>query len=218
MVELSVSTNTSPKDESTTAIGRHYPPGPGLRDSVTILPTQRGYPDSGTQGHGGQIATPLTSPRAGARGSVHAQVGPPGPRCCWPSRVSGTAAPSVCWWTRWPPATTWPSTTKWPSSSLAPTPWPASSREAGTPVHDLGAHSNLDLRWLMAFRRLLLEHGYAIVHFHLPYTAALGRLVVAHAPPSPPAGDRLHRAQSLEQGLTPGQAASTGPRSGATAP
>ena len=52
----------------------------------------------------------------------------------------------------------------------------------GTPVHDLGAVSNLDLRWLMAFRRLLRRHPVDIVHFHLPYTAALGRLVVATLP------------------------------------
>ena len=52
----------------------------------------------------------------------------------------------------------------------------------GTTVHPLGAVGNLDLRWLLAFRRLLLSHHYDIVHFHLPYTAALGRLVVASLP------------------------------------
>jgi L-malate glycosyltransferase len=55
-------------------------------------------------------------------------------------------------------------------------------RDAGTPVHDLGAERSLDLRWLASFRRLLLGHRYAIVHFHLPYTAALGRLVILTLP------------------------------------
>ncbi len=54
--------------------------------------------------------------------------------------------------------------------------------DAGTPVHDLGASRSLDLRWLWSFRRLLVDHRYAIVHFHLPYTAALGRLVVLSLP------------------------------------
>jgi glycosyltransferase involved in cell wall biosynthesis len=54
----------------------------------------------------------------------------------------------------------------------------------GTPVHDLGAAGNLDLRWLAALRRLLLGGEFDIVHFHLPYTAALGRLVVASLPRS----------------------------------
>ncbi len=55
-------------------------------------------------------------------------------------------------------------------------------RAGGTPVHGLGATSNLDLRWMGAFRRLLAAGDFAIVHFHLPYTAALGRLVVATLP------------------------------------
>ncbi len=55
-------------------------------------------------------------------------------------------------------------------------------RDGGTPVHDLGADRSLDLRWLASFRRLLLDHRYAIVHFHLPYTAALGRLVILTLP------------------------------------
>jgi glycosyltransferase involved in cell wall biosynthesis len=53
----------------------------------------------------------------------------------------------------------------------------------GTPVHNLGARHNLDPRWLRAFRRLLLSGEYDIVHFHLPYTAALGRLVIRTLPP-----------------------------------
>jgi len=55
-------------------------------------------------------------------------------------------------------------------------------RSNGTAVHPLGAVGNLDLRWLPAFRRLLLDNDYDIVHFHLPYTAAFGRLVVATLP------------------------------------
>jgi len=52
----------------------------------------------------------------------------------------------------------------------------------GTRVHNLGARRNLDLRWMPAFRRLLLADDFDVVHFHLPYTAALGRLVVASLP------------------------------------
>jgi glycosyltransferase involved in cell wall biosynthesis len=52
----------------------------------------------------------------------------------------------------------------------------------GTPVHSLGSTGNLDLRWMVHFRRLLVDRSYDIVHFHLPYTAALGRLVVATLP------------------------------------
>ena len=55
----------------------------------------------------------------------------------------------------------------------------------GTPVHDLGGSGNLDLSWTRAFRRLLVAGSYDIVHFHLPYTAAFGRPVVATLP-----GDR----------------------------
>jgi glycosyltransferase involved in cell wall biosynthesis len=60
----------------------------------------------------------------------------------------------------------------------------AEVRAGGTAVHSLGATSNLDLRWLAAFRRLLVAGDFDIVHFHLPYTAALGRLVVATLPRS----------------------------------
>jgi glycosyltransferase involved in cell wall biosynthesis len=49
----------------------------------------------------------------------------------------------------------------------------------GTTVHDLGGTGNLDLSWTRAFRRVLVEGRYDIVHFHLPYTAAFGRPVVA---------------------------------------
>ncbi len=55
-------------------------------------------------------------------------------------------------------------------------------RAGGTPVHSLGATHNLDFRWMPAFRRLLVAGEFDIVHFHLPYTAALGRLVVATLP------------------------------------
>ncbi len=50
------------------------------------------------------------------------------------------------------------------------------------PVHQLGATSNLDVRWVPRFRRLLTEGGFDIVHFHLPYTAALGRPTVLSLP------------------------------------
>ncbi|HEV3282541.1 MAG TPA: glycosyltransferase family 4 protein [Acidimicrobiales bacterium] len=52
----------------------------------------------------------------------------------------------------------------------------------GTKVHGLGARGDLDLRWMAAFRRLLIGDHFDIVHFHLPYTAALGRLVIASLP------------------------------------
>ena len=52
----------------------------------------------------------------------------------------------------------------------------------GIPVHRLGASGNLDLAWMVAFRRLLVDGDFDIVHFHLPYTAALGRLVVRSLP------------------------------------
>ena len=49
----------------------------------------------------------------------------------------------------------------------------------GTPVHALGAGQNADLRWMAALRHLLVRGRYDVVHFHLPYAAALGQLVVA---------------------------------------
>jgi L-malate glycosyltransferase len=57
-------------------------------------------------------------------------------------------------------------------------------RDGGTTVHSLGAGHNADLRWMVALRRLLVQGHYDIVHFHLPYAAALGQLVVASLPPS----------------------------------
>jgi L-malate glycosyltransferase len=54
----------------------------------------------------------------------------------------------------------------------------------GTPVHPLGAANNADMRWLLAFRRLLARRRYDVVHFHLPYAAALGQLVVSSLPRS----------------------------------
>ncbi len=58
---------------------------------------------------------------------------------------------------------------------------PALSRQ-GLAVHDLGARSNLDLGWLRRFHRLVAEGGFDVVHFHLPYTAALGRLALMTLP------------------------------------
>jgi len=52
----------------------------------------------------------------------------------------------------------------------------------GVPVHCLGAGGNADLRWVPALRRLLVDPGFDIVHFHLPYAAAVGRLAVASLP------------------------------------
>jgi glycosyltransferase involved in cell wall biosynthesis len=55
-------------------------------------------------------------------------------------------------------------------------------RAGGTPVHSLGAARNADLRWMATLRRLLVGGDYDVVHFHLPYAAALGQLVVASLP------------------------------------
>jgi len=58
----------------------------------------------------------------------------------------------------------------------------ATLEERGTVVHPLGAASNADMRWMGRLRRLLRAGHYDIVHFHLPHTAALGRLVAASLP------------------------------------
>ena len=52
----------------------------------------------------------------------------------------------------------------------------------GTPVYPLDAANNADLRWMSALRRLLMRRTYDVVHFHLPYAAALGQLVVSSLP------------------------------------
>jgi glycosyltransferase involved in cell wall biosynthesis len=54
----------------------------------------------------------------------------------------------------------------------------------GTSVHPLNAAHNGDLRWMGALRRLLVDGDYDVVHFHLPYAAALGQVVVASLPRS----------------------------------
>ena len=53
----------------------------------------------------------------------------------------------------------------------------------GVAVHALGAKGNGDLRWMTAFRRLLVRGDYDVVHFQMPYAASLGRLVVFSLPP-----------------------------------
>jgi glycosyltransferase involved in cell wall biosynthesis len=50
------------------------------------------------------------------------------------------------------------------------------------PVHGLGARGNGDVAWMVRLRRLLVSGDYDIVHFHLPYAAALGRLVTLSLP------------------------------------
>ncbi len=55
----------------------------------------------------------------------------------------------------------------------------ADVQATGSSVHRLGATKNWDLRWMAAYRRLLRAGNFDIVHFHLPYSAALGRLVIA---------------------------------------
>jgi glycosyltransferase involved in cell wall biosynthesis len=51
--------------------------------------------------------------------------------------------------------------------------------ESGVPVHALGARRTLDLRWVAELRRLLVRGRYDVLHAHLPYSAALGRLAAA---------------------------------------
>jgi glycosyltransferase involved in cell wall biosynthesis len=57
-------------------------------------------------------------------------------------------------------------------------------RTDGTQVHALGASRSADLTWLRQLRSLLVAGQFDVVHFHLPYTAALGRLAVATVPRS----------------------------------
>jgi glycosyltransferase involved in cell wall biosynthesis len=57
-------------------------------------------------------------------------------------------------------------------------------RAGGTLVHPLDAFHNADLRWMAALRKLLVRGHYDVVHFHLPYAAAFGQLVVASLPRS----------------------------------
>jgi glycosyltransferase involved in cell wall biosynthesis len=52
----------------------------------------------------------------------------------------------------------------------------------GTLVHSLGGRGNWDLRWMSRLRARIINGRFDVVHFHLPYTAALGRLVVASIP------------------------------------
>lgn len=52
----------------------------------------------------------------------------------------------------------------------------------GVPVHSLGARRNLDVTWTASLRRLLVDGHFDVVHFHLPYAAAIGQLVVASLP------------------------------------
>ena len=52
----------------------------------------------------------------------------------------------------------------------------------GVTVHCLGASTHWDLSWVRRLRQLLGGQGFDVVHFHLPYSAALGRLAVASLP------------------------------------
>ena len=51
------------------------------------------------------------------------------------------------------------------------------------PVHGLGASASVDLRWTVALRRLLVRGRFDVLHAHLPYTAAFGRLVALQRRP-----------------------------------
>jgi glycosyltransferase involved in cell wall biosynthesis len=52
----------------------------------------------------------------------------------------------------------------------------------GVPVHALGGSVSADLRWTAALRRILVRGRFDVLHAHLPYTAALGRLVALTVP------------------------------------
>ena len=52
----------------------------------------------------------------------------------------------------------------------------------GVTVHALGGSASADLRWTLSLRRLLDRGRFDIVHAHLPYAAALGRLVALTVP------------------------------------
>lgn len=53
---------------------------------------------------------------------------------------------------------------------------------AGVPVHCLGPGGHYDLRWTVRLRRLLGQRPFDVVHLHLPYVAALGRVVARSLP------------------------------------
>lgn len=50
-------------------------------------------------------------------------------------------------------------------------------RDAGVVVHSLGARGSHDLRWTRNLRSVLVRNDFDVVHSHLPYAAAFGRLV-----------------------------------------
>jgi glycosyltransferase involved in cell wall biosynthesis len=52
----------------------------------------------------------------------------------------------------------------------------------GVPVHGFGASASADLRWTVALRALLTRRRFDVLHTHLPYTAAFGRLVARSVP------------------------------------
>jgi glycosyltransferase involved in cell wall biosynthesis len=54
--------------------------------------------------------------------------------------------------------------------------------EAGVPTHDLGASGSTDLGWMLRLRRLLAAGRFDVLHSHLPYSAAMGRLVALSVP------------------------------------
>lgn len=58
----------------------------------------------------------------------------------------------------------------------------AELEDFGTPVWDLGARTDRDLRWVLRLRTLLVARRYDVVHAHLPYAAAFARLAVRSVP------------------------------------
>jgi len=62
-------------------------------------------------------------------------------------------------------------------------------RATGVTVHRLGARHELDLAWALRLRRVLVSGDFDVVHFHSPYVAGVGRLVVRSL--SPPRRPRV---------------------------
>ena len=186
MVETSVSTRVPPPNSQDSSSDRQLPPSdrdcPPV-DSLRRLRRHQVIAEPSGSGHVGTGDSPLTSRRDGPREDPNSEVDDARSACCWRSRPSAPAGPNG-----WSPSSSPPVTDgrvrvrgrlrpRRPDA-LAPD---RSGRTASRSTRS-GRPRNLDLRWMAAFRRLLLDGDFDIVHFHLPYTAALGRLVVGSLP------------------------------------
>ena len=96
-------------------------------------------------------------------------------------KCMGYGGPNVSSSISWQPEIETPSTTNSRMCWRRRTPWCPrfSQRRKGA---QSGRPYNGDLLWTLRLRRLLVEGHFDIVHFHLPYAAALGRLVARSLP------------------------------------